>query len=202
MSVQRQLAFWLATFVVVVLLLWLLSDILLPFIAGMAIAYLLDPLTNRLERIGINRRVAAILIVGLVVLAIIVSLLLIVPVLAGQLYALIGNIPGYVTRVQALLLEWDAPWLRGLLGPGGDTKAIGDLVSQGAVWLAGFLRSLWAGGRSLISIFSLVIVTPVVAYYLICDWPRVVATIQEWIPLAYRDSVHGLLREIDAAIAG
>src|SRR5262245_15800338 len=202
MSVQRQLAFWLATFIAVVLLLWLLSDILLPFVAGMAIAYLLDPLTNRLERIGVNRPVAAILIVGLVVLTIIVSLLLIVPVLASQLYALSANIPGYITRLQALLLETDLPWLRGLFGAGGDSKTIGDLVSQGAGWLAGFMRSLWAGGRSLISVFSLVIVTPVVAYYLISDWPRIVATINGWIPLAYRDSVHGLLREIDAAIAG
>jgi predicted PurR-regulated permease PerM len=201
MSVERQLAFWLATFAVVVVLLWLLSDILLPFVAGMAIAYLLDPLTNRLERLGVNRRLAALLIVGLVVLAIIAILLVIVPVLANQLYALIANIPGYVTRLQALLLASEVPWLRELLGAG-DTKTIGDLVSQGAVWLAGFLRSLWAGGRSLISIFSLVVVTPVVAYYLICDWPRIVVTVREWIPLAYRDSVHGVLHEIDAAIAG
>jgi len=54
MSFERQLAFWLATFVGIILLLWLLSDILLPFVAGMVIAYLLDPLTNRLERIGVR----------------------------------------------------------------------------------------------------------------------------------------------------
>src|SRR5262245_47125877 len=186
MSFERQLAFWLATFVVVVLLLWLLSEILLPFVAGMAIAYLLDPLTNRLERVGVNRRLAALLIVGVVVLTIIVIALLIVPVLANQLYALIANIPAYVTRLQRLLLDSDLPWLRGLFGSGDSSRTISDLVSQGTVWLAGFLRSLWSGGRALISVFSLVIVTPVVAYYLICDWPRIVATVEQWIPLAHR----------------
>src|SRR5260370_28996030 len=71
MSFERQLAFWLATFVVVIVLLWLLSDILLPFVAGMVIAYLLDPLTNRLERLGVNRRFAAFLIVGVFVLVVV-----------------------------------------------------------------------------------------------------------------------------------
>jgi predicted PurR-regulated permease PerM len=202
MSFERQLAFWLATFVVVVALLWLLSDILLPFVAGMAIAYLLDPLTRRLVRLGLNRRVAALLIVGLVVLGVIVIALLFLPILADQLYALIANIPGYVTRLQTLLLDTEMPWLRELLGSGDASKTIGDLLSQGAVWLAAFLRSLWSGGRALISIFSLLIVTPIVAYYLISDWPRIVATVDAWIPLAHRDSVHKLLREIDAAIAG
>jgi predicted PurR-regulated permease PerM len=202
MTIGRQLAFWLATFVVVVVLLWLLSEILLPFVAGMAVAYLLDPLANRLERIGVNRRVSALLIVGLVVLTFIMAALLIVPVMANQLYALIANIPGYVTRLQALLTETDIPWLKGLLGSGDTNKTISDLVSQGAVWLAAFLRSLWSGGRALISIFSLVIVTPIVAYYLICDWPRIVATVEQWIPLNHRDQVNTLFKEIDAAIAG
>src|SRR3954463_8313618 len=85
MSFERQVAFWLATFVVIILLLWLLSDILLPFVAGMVIAYLLDPLTNRLERIGVNRRFAALLIVGLFVLLVVALLLVLVPLLASQL---------------------------------------------------------------------------------------------------------------------
>ena len=202
MSFGRQLAFWLATFVAVVLLLWLLSDILLPFVAGMAIAYLLDPLTNRLERLGVNRRLTALLIVGVVVLGFIVLALLIVPALANQLYDLIANVPAYVTRLQALLLAADLPWLRGLMGAGDASTAISDLVSQGTGWLATFLRSLWSGGRALFSVLLLLIVTPVVAYYLICDWPRIVQTVEQWIPLAHRDTVHALLREIDTAIAG
>jgi predicted PurR-regulated permease PerM len=168
----------------------------------MAIAYLLDPVVDRLERIGVNRRLAALLIVGIVVLAFVVAALLILPVLGNQLYALIANLPAYVTKLQALLTNLDWPWLKALLGSGDTNKTISDLVSQGTVWLAAFLRSLWSGGRALISVFSLVVVTPVVAYYLICDWPRVVATVDEWIPLAHRDQIKSLLKQIDAAIAG
>lgn len=202
MMLERQFLFWVATFATLILALWLLSEILLPFIAGMAIAYLLDPLTNRLQKIGIGRRVAALLIVGVAVLTFILLALLIVPLLADQLSALISNIPGYVTRLQALLFDPSRPWLQKLVGGEDASKTIGDLVTQGAVWLTGFIRSLWSGGQALISIFSLMVVTPVVAFYLICDWPRIVATVDAWIPLPQRDTVHGLAREIDAAIAG
>jgi predicted PurR-regulated permease PerM len=202
MTFQRQLTFWLGTFVVVVTLLWLLSEILLPFVAGMALAYLLDPVTNRLQQIGISRAVAALLIIGVVVLVFILLILLIVPVLAEQLSALIANIPTYVTRLQTLLTDPNRSWLPGLLGSGDPSKTIGDLVGQGTVWLAAFIRSLWSGGKTLISIFSLMVVTPVVAFYLICDWPRMVGTVDEWIPLPHRDTVHRLAHEINVAIAG
>jgi predicted PurR-regulated permease PerM len=202
MSFKQQVIFWVATFVLVVTLLWLLSEILLPFVAGMALAYLLNPLTNRLERFGISRWLAALMIVGVVVLVIILLALLIVPILANQLAALISSIPGYVTRLQQLLVDPEWPWLRQIIGTDDASKTISDLVSQGSGWLATFVRSLWSGGRALVSIFSLVIVTPVVAFYLICDWPHVLVTIEKWIPLQHRDTVITLAREIDAAIAG
>jgi predicted PurR-regulated permease PerM len=202
MSFERQLAFWLATFVVVVLLLWLLSEILLPFVAGMAIAYLLDPVTNRLERIGVNRRLAAFLIVGLFIFVFVALLLVLVPLLASQLYALLANIPAYVTRLYTLALSVDVPWLREMLGSGDASKTFNDVVREGAGWLATFLRSLWSGGRALISLLSLIVVTPVVAFYLISDWPRIVKTVEQWIPVKHREQVHALFAEIDAAIAG
>src|SRR5262249_42360590 len=201
MSFERQLAFWLATFVGIILLLWLLSDILLPFVAGMVIAYLLDPLTNRLERIGVNRRFAAFLIVGVFILVVVTLLLVLVPLLATQLYAFIANVPGYVTKLYSLALSVEVPWLREMLGSG-DSKTLQDLVREGAGWLAAFMRSLWSGVRALIARMSLCVVTPVVAFYLINDWPHIVKTVEQWIPLKHRDVVHSLFAEIDAAIAG
>src|SRR4029450_914657 len=75
-------------------------------------------------------------------------------------------------------------------------------MKQGMRWLAAFLKSLWSGGQALVSIFSLMVVTPVVAFYLICDWPRMFATVDNWVPGPQRDTVRQLAREIDAAIAG
>jgi predicted PurR-regulated permease PerM len=200
---QRQLVFWLAAFVVFVLVLWLLSEILLPFVAGAAIAYLLTPLTDRIERLGIGRLAAALLIIMMVVMAIVLVILLVAPILGGQLSSFIDNIPGYVTRLQSLLSDPSRPWLQKLLGAGfSPDKSIGELVTQGMGWLTAFLKSLWSGGRALVSLFSLIVVTPVVAFYLIYDWHRMIRTVDGWIPLPQRDTVRRLAREIDAAIAG
>ena len=69
-------------------------------------------------------------------------------------------------------------------------------------WLTAFLNSLWSGGRALVSLFSLVVVTPVVAFYLIYDWHRMIRSADSWVPVQQRDTVRRLAREIDAAIAG
>ena len=200
---ERQVLFWLVLFLLLVLLLWLLSEILLPFIAGAAIAYLLTPVTDRLERLGVNRLVAALLMITLVVMAIVLIILLVAPILGGQLTSFIDNIPGYVTRLQSLLSDPSRPWLQKLLGAGFSAdKSIGDLVTQGVGWLTAFLKSLWSGGRALVSLFSLVVVTPVVAFYLIYDWHRMIRTVDRWVPLQQRDTVRKLAREVDAAISG
>ncbi len=200
---ERQIVFWLALFAVCVLVLWLLSEILLPFVAGAAIAYLLTPLTDRLERLGVNRLAAALLIITLVVMAIVVLILLVAPVLGGQLTSFIDNIPSYVTRLQSLLSDPSRPWIQKVLGAGFNAdKSLGDLVTQGVGWITSFLKSLWSGGRALVSLFSLVVVTPVVAFYLIYDWHRMIATADSWVPRQQRDTVRRLAREVDAAIAG
>jgi predicted PurR-regulated permease PerM len=201
--VERHFLFWLAVLVLVVLALWLLSEILLPFVAGLAIAYLLTPLTDRLERFGINRLAAALLIIAVVVLALVYLILLVAPIVGAQLSSFIDSVPGNVTRLQALLGDPSRPWLQKLLGAGFSAdKSIGDLVTQGVGWLTTFLRSLWSGGRALVSLFSLVVVTPVVAFYLIYDWHRMIRNVDSWIPIQYRDTVRDLAREVDAAIAG
>jgi predicted PurR-regulated permease PerM len=200
---QRELVFWLGALVVVVLALWLLSEILLPFVAGLAIAYFLTPLTDRLERLGVNRLVAALLIIVVVVLALIYLILLVAPILSGQLLSFIESVPGYVTKLQTLLSDRSLPWVQKLLGAGFSAdKSIGDLMTQGVGWLTTFLHSLWSGGRALVSIFSLVVVTPVVAFYLIYDWHRMIRTVDGWIPLHQRDTVRALALEVDAAISG
>jgi predicted PurR-regulated permease PerM len=201
--VERQVIFWLAALALVALALWLLSEILLPFVAGLAIAYLLTPLTDRLERLGVNRLAAALLIITLVVLALVYVILLVAPIIGTQLSSFIESVPGYVTTLQSLLGDPSRPWLQKLLGVGFNAdKPIGDLVTQGVGWLTAFLRSLWSGGRALVSVFSLVVVTPVVAFYLIYDWHRMISNVDSWIPVQHRETVRELAREVDAAIAG
>lgn len=199
----RPVGFWLVALLVFAGTLWLLADILLPFVAGFALAYLLTPLTDRLEKWGVNRLVAALLIITVVVLAFVCMILLVVPVLSGQLASFIASVPDYVTKLRSVVTDPSRPILQKLLGAGfSDDQSISELMRQGAGWLTTFLHSLWSGGRALVSMFSLIVVTPVVAFYLICDWHRMIAKMDEWIPLQHRETVHALAREIDAAISG
>jgi predicted PurR-regulated permease PerM len=198
MTVRQQLIFWLATFVVFAFLLWLLSDILLPFVAGMALAYLLNPLADRLERMGVCRSVAALLIVGIAVAALILLVLLVVPVVIEQLMALTSSLPGHVTRLQALMSE--IPWLRRFTISSDPTKAVENVVTQSSVWLATVLASVWNGSKALIAFASLLIVMPVVTFYLLIDWRRLVDTLDDLIPRQHRGPVREVFRDIDRVV--
>jgi len=179
----------------------LLHDILLPFVAGIALAYVLAPVADRGERLGINRTVAALLIVGVFVVSLISLILLLVPLLLQQGTALISHIPGYVKRVRELVVDLNLPWLN-WLGATDSGTTLSDLVGQLATWLLSFSYSLWTGGKALVSFASVLIVMPVVTFYLIRDWHPMIDRVDSWIPVRQRDTVRQLAREIDAAIGG
>jgi predicted PurR-regulated permease PerM len=204
MGLQRQVTFWVAALIVLIALIWLLSDVLLPFVAGMALAYLLNPLARRAERLGIPRGISALIVVTVVIVALVVAAMLIVPVLSVQLAAFVEALPGYIAKLQALVTDPGRPWLSKIVGEGlpDPGKSMGGLVSQGSGFITGFLASLWSGGRAVFSILSLLVITPVVAFYLLVDWDRVVETVDGWIPVPHRATIRGLAREIDDAIAG
>jgi predicted PurR-regulated permease PerM len=203
---RRQVLFWTAALVFLAFLLWLLSEILLPFVAGLALAYVLTPLVDRLERAGVNRLVASLLIIALVVLFFVYLVLLVAPLIGGQLTSFIESVPGYLGKLQTVLNDSSRPWvqkLQKLQGAGfANDTSLGDLVTQGLAWLTTFLKSLWSGGRALVSLFSLIVVTPVVAFYLTYDWHRMLAKVDSWTPVQHRHTVRQLARECDAAIAG
>src|ERR1043166_2538426 len=99
MTRTRQMTFWVLTLVVGVAVLWVLREILLPFVAGMALAYLLDPLANRLERLRVNRVFAALVIIGAFVLLFVALILVFVPLLTAQIGAFFEKLPGYVSQI-------------------------------------------------------------------------------------------------------
>jgi predicted PurR-regulated permease PerM len=201
MTYGRQLAFWLIAFLIFLSLLWLLREVLLPFVTGIALAYVLAPLAHRLQKLGVNRTVAALLIVAAVVLALLALALLVVPLAVQQSVALLSSIPGYVARIRDLIADPSRPWAEWLATTDAN-KAVSDFMSHASAWLAGFAYSLWAGGRAVISIVSLLIVMPVVTFYMICDWDKMLQKLDSWVPLQHRPTVRGLAREIDLAISG
>ena len=174
----------------VAMLVVLLREILLPFVAGFALAYLLDPLANRLERFGMNRAAATLLILGLFILGVITLLMVAVPIVGAEIAALIENLPAYIKRLQALVVDPNHPWLSKIIGVGllEAQHSSSELASMGAGWLPDMLRSLWLDGRAMLSLFSLLVVTPIVTAYLIYDWNRITVALDEAIPLAQRDT--------------
>ena len=102
MNLRRQAVFWIGALLALLLFLWVFSDILLPFILGMALAYLLDPVADRLERAGMSRFWATITIVVLTVLVLALVALIVVPLLVAQLAGFLERLPSYVAELQAL----------------------------------------------------------------------------------------------------
>ncbi|MGB7254384.1 MAG: AI-2E family transporter, partial [Xanthobacteraceae bacterium] len=179
MQIERNIVFWSAALAVFVGLLWLLSPILLPFVLGMAIAYLLDPLNRRLTKRGMSRTLASFIILAGFALAFVLLLLLITPPLMRQLSSFIDNSPAYAQRLQALVSDPNHPWLKRFVGDNLASGSASDIMNQAMGYVTGVLASLWAKGQTLISIFSLLIITPVVAFYLGSDWDRIVTSVDQ-----------------------
>src|SRR6185295_675368 len=143
-----------------------------------------------------------ILILALFVLTFVLALVVLIPLAVHQLAGFGANLTAYVERLQALVTERGGPLIDKLGGSGAlaDMQQwIGGFVRQGAAWMAGFLRGLWSGGQAIISVFALLIVTPVVAFYLLVDWDHMVAVVDGWLPRRHRDTIRMLAREIDRA---
>jgi len=204
MNFPRPIVFWTAMLASVIAVVILLRGALLPFVAGTVLAYLLNPIVGRIERLGINRLLGTLAVVVTVVLTIAVFMFLTIPTIVNELSYFVESLPLYLRRLRALATDPSRPWLSKIVGEGlGEAeRSLGDLTYVAASWMGTFLQSIWSGGQALISIASLTVVAPVVASYLIYDWNRMIAAIDRWVPPVYRETVRGLASEIDGTIRG
>src|SRR5262245_41685420 len=196
--------FWIVVCAVALVALVLLRQILLPFVLGTLLAYLLVPAVDRLERLGISRSFAAPAVVLPLVAALIAFLLVMLPAIIGELKYFMGEFPRSITRLQSLVTDSSSPWLHKVMGDDLHIEqSFADVAeTMGSTWLDDFLRSLWSGGLALISLLSLLVVTPIVAIYLAIDWQRMIATVHGWAPAAHRYEIRALAREIHETVAG
>ena len=203
-SLRRQAIFWLAAFLVLGVFLYVFRGILLPFVAGMALAYFLDPVADKLESWRISRLVATSLILIAFLLFFVIALMIVIPVLATQASGFISNLPEYASQLQSLIASTNTEWLSKWIGDElPDLKsALGDLLSQGAGLVGQLFLQIWNSGKALADIASLFIVTPVVAFYLLLDWDRMIETVDGWIPRSHLNSVREISQDMNSAIAG
>jgi len=203
MSARKQAVYWLIALVVFVTLFWLLSSILLPFVAGMAVAYFLDPLTDKLEARGLSRTFSTSATVVVFFILMIFAVLLLTPVLHHQISGFAERMPGYATGLRASTLPVLVD-LGGRLGIDISTSA-GDALKEIAADAVRFsfklLRQAWSGGLAIFNILSLLVITPIVAFYLLRDFDHMIAVLDGWLPRQYAQTIRGLLADIDKVMA-
>ena len=186
------------------LALQLFASILLPFVVAAGIAYFLDPVASRMTRSGMPRGLAAlVLVVGLVAGGLLFALLL-YPLILAQFGIFISRVPAYASELQAWAGEIILK-LQDRLGSEYVDGKLRDLVSGQAGAMLSFLASavtrIVGGGFALFNVVSLLIVTPVVAFYLLRDWPAVVRRVDGWLPQRYAGVLRAQALEINRILA-
>ncbi|GAB4550383.1 MAG: AI-2E family transporter [Ruegeria sp.] len=198
LPVRDQLKYWGVAAAVFVLVLWLLGDVLLPFVIGGAIAYFLDPVADRLERLGLSRAAATATITIIGVLTFLLMILMVVPALITQLVDLVDTLPtlfrelrAFVERQLPSLLDSESNTHQFLLSLGETLKAkSGDI-----------LETVVASVGSAVNVVLLLVIVPVVAVYLLLDWDHMIARINELLPRDHAPTIRRLASDIDAVLA-
>ena len=204
MNVERPSVVWIATLAAIVAIVVLLHEVLLPFVAAIALAYLLDPLVDWFERKGVNRSVACLSLITLFYLGLAGALAVAIPVVGSELAVLVDKFPEYIRELEAFAADPKHPWLRKIVGEGllEAEQSAGQLAATAADWIPSVLRSVWSDSQAMLSVFSLLVVTPIVTFYLLNGWKQLIAAIDRSIPAAQRETVRTLAGQLDDTIAG
>ena len=198
LPIKHQLIYWLAALALFFVLLSVFGSVFLPFLIGGAIAYFLDPVADRLETWGLGRASAVSLISAASLIIVILLFLGVFPMLYRQLWALINIAPDMFSKLQGVLLE-RFPTLMDensvvretLLGLGQNIQARGGDV----------INSLLGSALGFVNILVLLVVVPVVAFYLLLDWDHMVARIDALLPRDHAPVIRHLAHEIDLVLA-
>ncbi len=198
LPIRDQLKYWGMAFVLFFVALWFLGSVILPFLVGGALAYFLDPVADRLERLGFSRVGATTAITLIALLTVVLLVLSVIPELIKQLTALINAAPAIALRLQGFLIERfpdladETSTIRQTLAEIGSTiQARGGELAQG----------LLSSALGLLSALVFLLVVPVVTFYLLMDWDRMVARIDALLPLDHAPIIRKLAREINTVLA-
>lgn len=199
LSVNEQVRYWGIGLVVALVFLWLMGNVLLPFIAGMAIAYFLDPTADKLEALGFSRAISTVIITVIGVFAVLLMVVLLLPLLIEQTVDLVRAAPEYAAQLESYLtgrfptLMDESSFLRTGI------DKVGANIRERSGELANVIL---ASAFSLVDVLVFMVVAPVVAFYMLLDWDRMVAQIDSWLPRDHVDTLRHLARELDRVLAG
>ncbi len=200
---KSQTRFWLIFAALAIGLLYLLAPVLTPFLLAALLAYLGDPLIDRLEARNIQRSWAVTLVFGVILLGLLLLLLFLIPMLTHQFKGLIQRLPAHIDWFQNHVL----PWLRDHLGVDPESLSLRSLQTKLIAFaqdmgdMAGsLLESFRASSTVLFAWFANLILVPVVTFYLLRDWDLLVARVRDLLPRRIEPVVSALARESDEVI--
>lgn len=183
---------------------YLLQPILTPFLVGIALAYLGDPIVDRLESLGVGRTAGVLIVFMAFLLVFVGSLLIVVPVLFREIGALIRDIPAFIIWLQ----QTTSPYLLETFGIDPfnvDTDVLKNRITSDWQETGGMvgrvLSEITASGVALLLTLANVALTPVVAFYMLRDWDQVMARLQEMIPRDLVEDTVILLTECDEVLS-
>ncbi len=199
LPVEQQVKYWGAATAVFLLVMWALGDVILPFVLGAALAYCLDPIADWLETHGFSRGLATGIITFFAVLMFFLAALIIVPLLVRQASDLFASAPEMLDNLQSFLnarfpdlLDEGSVMRRSLANIGQTLEARGDEL----------LSAVLASVSGVVNAIVLFVIVPVVAFYLLYDWDRMVAKIDALLPRDHAPVIRDLARQIDRTMAG
>lgn len=199
LPIQTQAKYWSIVAAVFLLLLWALGDILLPFVIGAAIAYFLDPVADKLEALGLSRVLATVIITLCAILVFVVAALAVIPTLVEQAVALFNVAPTLANDLQAFLTKQ----FPSLMDSESVLRRSLDSVASGIQSRGGeFLNTALTSVGSLVNVALLFVIVPVVSFYLLLDWDRMVAKVDDLLPRDHAPVIRQLASDIDRTLAG
>ncbi len=198
LPVQEQAKYWGIASAVFLVALWGIGDIILPFVLGGAIAYFLDPVADRLEAWGFSRAAATTIITLVAILIFVILVLAVVPTLVAQATSLIQITPQLASDLQSFLTQRFPQLLEPDSAVSQTLAAIGQQVQEKG---GALLQTALTSAASLINVVVLLVIVPVVAFYLLLDWDNMIAKINSLLPLDHAPVIRKLAGEIDQTLA-
>lgn len=198
LPVKQQAIYWGIAAAVFLLLMWFLGHVLLPFVVGGAIAYFLDPLADRLERRGLSRVWATVVIFAFTMLLFLLALLLVLPALIGQVIALVQAAPDLYTTLRDVLVERFPSLVQ---EDSAARQTIADLLASARSQVGTVISSVLSSAGSAANSLVVLVISPVVAFYLLLDWDRMIAAVDDLLPRDHAPVVRHLASEIDKTLA-
>ena len=198
LPVGTQAKYWGIATAVFLVLMWLLGDQILPFVLGGAIAYFLDPVADRLERMGASRAVAVAIITLVALMIFAIMALLVIPTLVQQAVNLFNVAPQVFKNLQGFLTDRFPEIVDNESVLRQSLQSVGETIQSKGGQL---LESVLTSAASVINVVVLLVIVPVVAFYLLYDWDRMVAEVDTLLPRDHAPVIRRLAREIDATLA-